>query len=193
MSHKVNVVHTKFTNLENGNETYGVRIYDEFGSTYDNTFGSVEELKSKVNEDTVYDYLKDGFRDFIIGETDIELTEVMDEISISDDRLIIDEDENYPYMGFVGITYFDNEGKDIKTSYGCLLENEMTGSESIIDLGLDSIENLVSKDVTDDTYKAICKIAAKKLRRQFGFDKKDKKLNINGKMLDIGFINEEDK
>ena len=56
MSNQVNVVRTKFTNIATGEETYGVRIYDEYGSEYSNIWEKNEipdddlDLLSKCKE-----------------------------------------------------------------------------------------------------------------------------------------------
>ena len=67
MGNRIDVVYTKFTNLDdNGSEldsTYGFRIYDDYANVYSNSFTSFDEVKRELNEDTVVDVME-SFNEF---------------------------------------------------------------------------------------------------------------------------------
>jgi len=57
MGNRITVQYTKFTNIDSkGNEEtpmFGFRVYDDYASSYNNTYDTLEELKNEVNENTV--------------------------------------------------------------------------------------------------------------------------------------------
>lgn len=68
MSNKVNVQYTKFIDIdEEGKElssTFGYRIYDDYGQEYLTMFGSTEDLKKKINPDTIFDVIENEHEEF---------------------------------------------------------------------------------------------------------------------------------
>lgn len=74
MSNRVSIQPTKFTNINNGVEsdiTYGVRVYDDYGNAYCNTWDSIPlddmELLKKVVEDMTDDNTV-AMLDFIVSD-----------------------------------------------------------------------------------------------------------------------------
>ena len=43
MSSKVNITTTEFKNIKTGNKTLGVRIYDDYGQSYDNCWENIPD------------------------------------------------------------------------------------------------------------------------------------------------------
>lgn len=43
MSNRVSIVPTEFVNVRSGNKTFGVRVYDDEGQSYDNTWESIPD------------------------------------------------------------------------------------------------------------------------------------------------------
>lgn len=57
----VTITRTKFTNIESGSETFGFRIYDDNGQTYDNCFSEAEcALADKELFNLICDRSSDG-------------------------------------------------------------------------------------------------------------------------------------
>lgn len=65
---RVEIQYTRFVNLDSdGNEndsTFGYRLYDDYGSVYNNTFSCIKELQSAVNPDSILEYLSEYHNDF---------------------------------------------------------------------------------------------------------------------------------
>ena len=92
MSNRISLTLTKFTDLEGNNPMYGYRLYDDYASTYNNTFDSVSELKEEVNEENFWEVLEnhDEFSDIDPFETGMsfngdwydgdEIKEIADEV-----------------------------------------------------------------------------------------------------------------
>ncbi len=63
MSNRIYLQYTKFNNIDSdGNilddTSYGYRLYDDYKSIYNNLYNSIDELIVGVNEETVFDILK---------------------------------------------------------------------------------------------------------------------------------------
>jgi len=56
MSDRVHIEPTKFVNARDGEKTYGVRVYDDYAQTYDNTWDNIPkddmEILKKVSEES---------------------------------------------------------------------------------------------------------------------------------------------
>ena len=71
MSNRVTVQYTRFQNLDVVNhitgESYGYRIYDDYGTEYNNTFKSFEELEDYINELNVFEVIEEQHPQFFYG------------------------------------------------------------------------------------------------------------------------------
>ena len=77
MNNRVTIEPTEFVNVRDGTKTYGVRVYDDFGQMYDNTWESIPKddmkvlqkvLKSDGNEFVeTMEFIKENEKDICIG------------------------------------------------------------------------------------------------------------------------------
>lgn len=93
MSNRLVIQPTKFVNINNGVEdtshSYGVRIYDDYGSAYANCWDSIPEdpldilrkVCSEMNDDNtmaMIDYVQENERGLYIGDDWYEWEEIKD-------------------------------------------------------------------------------------------------------------------
>ena len=68
MSNRVALQFTKFSNLDEMGkvleESFGYRIYDDYGQDYNNTYDSVEELNEHINIKTLQSFISENHEEF---------------------------------------------------------------------------------------------------------------------------------
>lgn len=77
MSNQINIMPSEFKNVRTGEVTYGVRVYDDYDSSYDNTWESIpdddlEVLRLVLESEhdaivTIMDFLNEHRCDLYIG------------------------------------------------------------------------------------------------------------------------------
>ena len=88
MSNKVTIQPTVFLNHGTNEKTFGVRVYDDYGQTYDNSWDSIPDddmdILSKVAESdddmisTMIDFIKENQKGILIGNQWYDWNEIKD-------------------------------------------------------------------------------------------------------------------
>lgn len=88
MSNRVTIEPTEFTNIRSGEKTYGVRVYDDYDQSYDNTWDIIPvhdmDILRKVIRihdnkiDSMLDFVEDNHNGIYIGGSWYEWDDIKD-------------------------------------------------------------------------------------------------------------------
>jgi hypothetical protein len=86
MSNRARIEPTEFINVRTGKKSYGVRVYDDYGQSYDNSWENIPDDDMEVIKETllsedevfvsIFDNVKELGKGIYVGDTWYDWTEI---------------------------------------------------------------------------------------------------------------------